>query len=283
MPNFQLDSELLDVLTLDGESDTPTPPDDEIWYNYFGLQDSVITTEYIRVSAADPDLAQKAFPRADGVYAESFQYRATRIKLKGYVKGTDRVDLETNMDAMRQALTKASATMKLLWAGVDRYYDQCYPVPINTIFDGREHFHLTFCPFEVEFISLHPYARPIDRDIYDAPYALTASPTNFIFTNNGTAPSDPIIYLTVTTAGTLSAIEIENTLTGESLTLSDTFSDGDQIILNGEDKTITINGVQGDYMGVFPRLVAGNQMYAFSFTGAGYSLSLSEQHFSRFF
>lgn len=283
MPSFTLDSELLDVLTLDGESETPTPPDDEIWYNFFGLQNASIITEYVKISAADPELVERAFPRADGVYAESFQYRRTSLKIKGTVRGTDREDLETNMDLMRKALTKAGATMRLLWAGQARYYDECYPVSINSIFEGREHFHLTFCPFEVEFISLHPYGRLNDRETFDAPFAITASPTNYIFENVGTAPSDPLIYITVTTAGTLSAIEVENSLTGEVLTLSESFMNGDQIIIDGEEKTVMLNGSPMDYTGVFPRLLAGTQMYSLTFTGSGYSLSLSEQHYSRYF
>lgn len=282
MSDFRLDIERLDILPLDGEPATLAVPADEIWYNYFGLQNADILTEFLKVSAPDLDLVQRGFPRADGVYQETAYYRVNRIKLSGTIQADNRTALETAMDEMRLALSEFGGTLRMSWGGVVRYYDDCYATNLNALFDARDHYHIDWCPWSVEFVSQQPFARAGDRTILDAPYAITLSPTVFSINNAGTATTDPIITLTVVTAGTLSSITLENTTNGDLITITDSFSDGDTIQIDGEQKTVKINSVASDYSGVIPRAVAGDNLLNVTMVGAGYSISFSEQHYSRY-
>jgi len=283
MPDdFRLDIERLDMLPLDGEPETPPVPTDEIWYNYFGLLNENICTQFVKISAPDLEHTQRGYPRANGLYAETAQWRNNHIKIAGTIQAADRAALETLMDTMKLALSKFGATMRISWAGVTRYYDDCYPVNINAIFDGRDHYHIDWCPFEIEFVSQQPFARAGDRTILDAPYAITTSPTVFVINNAGTATTDPIITLTVVTAGTLSSLTITNGANDDTITIADSFSDGDIIEINGEEKTVKINSVESDYTGVIPRAIAGNNSLSVAMVGAGYSISFSEQHYARY-
>lgn len=281
--DFTLDSEMLDVLTLDGESEAVSTPTDEIWYNYFGLQNANILTEFVKVSAPNLDLASRAFPRADGMYAETYNYRQNRIKLQGTLQSTSRTALEALMDSMRKALgATGGKILRISFAGQARYFDNCWPTNIEGIFDGRDHYHIDWCPFSIEFTSLHPYGRDLDRTILDAPYAITSSPTNFILANAGTAPTEPVITLSVVTAGTLSAVNLENQENGDSITVTRAFSDGDTLEIDSENKTVKVNGVAVEYSGVIPKVVAGDNILVVTLTGSGYSVSFSEQHYSRY-
>lgn len=283
MPNdFRLDAAQLDILRLDGDPEALPTPTDDFWYNYFGLQNDNILTETIRVSAPALDLTQRAFPRADGVYAEAAYRRQNRITVSGIVKSTSRTLLETLMDTMRKALAEYGATMRITWAGVARYYDDCYPVNLDGIFDGRQHYHVDWCPFEVSFTSQQPYARDQERTILDAPYAVTVSPTNFVIANGGTAPTDAIITIQVSTAGTLSVLVLTNTVTGETITIADSYSNNDTVTINGETKEVLVNGVAIDYTGVIPRIMPGNNIVTLTMTGSGFSLVFSAQHYNRY-
>lgn len=282
MSDFKLDASLLDVLELDGVSSTPTPPSDEIYYNLFGLQNANVVTQSLKVSSANYDLQDRQLPRADGEYAESAQYRKTSIKIKGFLKSDTRTNLETLMDTMRKYLRQGNATLKCQWAGATRYYDNCHPVGIDSLFDGRESFHITFCPFEIEFVSLQPYGRNSDRIVLDSPFAITASPTLFIANNAGTAPSNTLIFLTLVTVGTLSQIVIENVTNGDKMTISGSFSNGDLLTIDGENIVVSKNGVAIDYSGVIPVINPGDNTIKLTITGASYSLSLTEQHYSRY-
>jgi hypothetical protein len=173
--------------------------------------------------------------------------------------------------------------MRVLWAGQARFYDNCYPVGIEKLFDGRQAFHISFCPFEMEFESLQPYGRDSDRTVLDSPFAITVSPTSFILSNAGSAPTDTLTYITVVTAGTLSQIDWENVDNGDKITIAGTFNNGDLITIDGEQKSVQINGVAVDYAGVIPKVLAGNNTFKMTLTGSGFSLSLTEQHYSRYF
>lgn len=283
MPDlYQLDQALLDTQLLDGVSSSPTPPSDDTWYNYYGLNNSTVNLVDLVISAPDYELTERAFPRADGAYAETAYYRRTTIKIKGVIRTTSRTLLETEMDAMKKALGIDNGTLKLTWKGVTRYYDNCYPVGINTIFDGREAFHVSFVPFEMTFVSLQPYGRDDNRTVLDSPYPITASPTSFIANNLGSAVSDALIFLNLNTVGTASQIVILNTANGDQITIAGSFSNGDLLTIDGEQKTVQKNGVAIDYTGVIPRLKPGNNTLQVTVTGSGYSISFTEQHYSRY-
>ena len=80
MSVYQLDSARLDTALWDGLS--PSPPSgstDEIVFNNYGFQNSNIRTRFVKVSAPILDLQKRAYPRAQGGYAETAYWRETHI------------------------------------------------------------------------------------------------------------------------------------------------------------------------------------------------------------
>ena len=283
MSVYQLDSARLDTALWDGLS--PSPPSgstDEIVFNNYGFQNANIRTRFVKVSAPILDLQKRAYPRAQGGYAETAYWRETHIVLRGTVKGSSRTDMETRMDAMRQNLSVFGGVLKIPWAGSYRYYE-CYAIGLDRMFQERDHFHMTMCPFEVELVALQPFGRDQIRTTADVPTSITASPTVMGFTNAGTAEADSIVYLTLVTAGTVSQITWENTTNGDRLIISASFTNGDQIVIDGENKRVTKNGVDIDYTGILPKIIAGLNAFKITLTGSGYSISVTEVHYSRYF
>jgi hypothetical protein len=283
MSVYQLDAARLDAVLLDGASvSAVVGSTDEITFNSYGLQNANILTRFVKVSAPILDLQKRAYPRAQGAYAETAYWRETHLILRGTIKGSSRTDMESRMDTLRQNLSVFGGILKIPWAGVSRYYE-CYAIGLDRIFQERDHYHMTMCPFEVELVALQPFGRSGIRTVTDVPTPVAASPTTMEFVNAGTSEADSLAYLTVITAGTLSQIIWENTTNGDRLVVAGTFMNGDQIVIDGENRRVTKNGTEIDYTGVLPKINAGSNAFQITLTGSGYSISVSELHYSRYY
>ena len=282
MSVYQLDSARLDTVLLDGISSTSPASTDEITFNNYGLQNSSILTRFVKLSAPILDLQKRAYPRAQGAYAEAAYWRETHIVLRGTIKGSSRTDMETRMDTLRKNLAVFGGVLKIPWAGSSRYYE-CHAIGLDRMFQERDHYHMTMCPFEIELVALQPFGRSGGRTVTDVPTPVTVSPTTMEFVNAGTAEADSLGYITVVTAGTLSQVMWENTSNGDKITIASAFSNGDQIVIDGENRRVTKNGTEIDYTGVLPKIIAGSNVFKITLTGSGFSLSVTELHYSRYF
>ncbi len=282
MSVYQFDSARLDIVTLDGASATSPASTDEITFNNYGLQNTSILTRFVKLSAPILDLQKRAYPRAQGAYAETAYWRETHLVLRGTIKGSSRTDMESRMDTLRKNLAVFGGILKIPWAGTSRYYE-CYAIGLDRIFQERDHYHMTMCPYEVELIALQPFGRSGGRTVTDVPTPIAVSPTTMEFVNAGTAEADSLAYLTVVTAGTLSQIVWENTMNGDKVTIPSSFSNGDQIVIDGENRRVTKNGIEIDYTGVLPKIAAGSNAFKITLTGSGFSISVTELHYSRFY
>lgn len=282
MSVYQFDSARLDTVTLDGASATSPASTDEITFNNYGLQNTSILTRFVKLSAPILDLQKRAYPRAQGAYAETAYWRETHLVLRGTIKGSSRTDMESRMDTLRKNLAVFGGILKIPWAGTSRYYE-CYAIGLDRIFQERDHYHMTMCPYEIELIALQPFGRSGGRTVTDVPTPIAVSPTTMEFVNAGTAEADSLAYLTVVTAGTLSQIVWENTTNGDKMTIPSSFSNGDQIVIDGENRRVTKNGVEIDYTGVLPKIISGSNAFKITLTGSGFSISATELHYSRFY
>ena len=282
MADFRLDIAQLDTLTIDGAPAASITPSDAIYYNNFGLQNANIITQYVRVSPAQLALSERGFPRADGEYAETAYYRRTIIEIAGAVVGDTQQIMETEMDLLAKAFATKGGTFMNTFAGAARFYDSCYPINIEQLFGARDHYHVTWCPFTIQLVCMQPYSRSGSRLASNLDN-MTVSPTVYTLTNNGDAPTSPIITMNIATAGSLSQLVLTNIQTGESIAITATFHDGDAINIDGEQKIVQLNGANVDYTGVIPSLSAGANQISITAVGAGYTVTFSEQHFFRFF
>lgn len=256
---------------------------DDVTFNDYGLLNSDVFVQDIVYSGATRDLVSRAYPRAHGEYAETVNFRRTSIALKGALRKTTQTLLETEMDTMRKNFAVENGVLKVPWKGGSRYFD-CYAAGLETLFAGRKGYHVTHVPWEIELICLHPFARDNSRETY-AGASSTSSSTTYEPSNSGNAPTEMIVDITLTVAGTVSELSVENTTTGEKMTISGSFSDGDLITINTEDRTVLKNSTTAlDYTGVFPTANAGtNSLTVTIETGSGQTLSLNERHYARYY
>lgn len=280
--SYQLDSFQLDTLTLDGiPSAAPPGPADEFSYAGFGLQNSQVITQKVTVSPPSNAMVERAFPRHDGEYPETSYSRRTVIQVTGSISAPTREQMEALMDQLAQAMATRGGTFKRTTAGAARYYDQCYPLSLENLFAKRDHYHATWCPFEATLVCVTPFARSERRSYTDIPFPATAPATIYSVLNSGTAKTFPQWTMTVISETGMSSLSIANASTGEGITITAAFNAGDSISVDGEAKTVTLNGSAVDYEGVIPSAIPGYNDFTLSISGAAFEVSVSERHYDR--
>lgn len=280
----RLDTALFDEALFDVESSDDAVPVDtsDFKIDSYALQDLTVTLSRLTYSAPVYEAITRGFPRADGAYLEAGQFRRTSLMLKGSLRKDTQALLEAEMDLMRQAFAQGTV-FKGTWAGEARYWT-VYPASIDKLFAGRDGHHITWCPWEIELVCLHPYGRSAGRDSYSGIPATTT--TTYQIDNGGTAPSQSIIDLIVATPGTLSKFSWQNQTTGETITIDNggAYSAGDTLSINTETGSVMKNGTAIDYTGILPRMASGSNTCIFTpITGSGFVVTVSERHYKRYY
>lgn len=127
----------------------------------------------------------------------------------------------------------------------------------------REHYNITFCKAKIVFTCLEPFFYAASKQSYTFP-GKVATFTEEV-TNNGSAESLPIFYhiFGATTAVTAVAI----TAFGKTMTVTNSFSANDILIIDSENKKVTKNGTEIDYSGSFPIFPTGSNPFTVTYTG----------------
>lgn len=283
----RLDTFLFDEARFDTEvSSSPVPVDASLFkigdYPLLG-DDIAVNVNRFNYSAPQLEVGIRGYPRSDGGYVESQQFRQTRLFLKGSLRKSTAVALEQEMDLMRKAFARETLFMAY-WAGERRFWD-VVPTGIANLFENRQGSDITWTPWEIELVCTHPYARSSGKETFAGTPA-TAAETTYEITNNGTAPTESIIDIVITTAGTMEEFSWENETNGEIITIDNgaAFSNGDTITINTETKVVTKNGTAIDYTGLLPRLDPGENTCTLTIlTGSGQTMTVNERHYRRYY
>ncbi len=286
MPNLtvsRLDVSQLDAFLLDSQVLSPPGPpgsNDTIQFNGYGLQNANITVQQIIYSAPVRDLGERAYPRANGEYMEVDYWRKTIISMHGMLRDVSQTALEQRMDALRQNLSVPNGILQITFAGVTRIWN-AYAV-IERIFRKREHFHINVCPWEADFVCIQPFGRASGKTSINPPSAAVASPTVYQMTNEGSASSELYATFVLSVVGAVTSLTWTNLTTGEAITISGAFVNGDTLVIDGETRTVKLNGVSTDYTGIFPTLTPGGNSLQLTTNGGGFSIIFSAGFYFRY-
>lgn len=212
------------------------------------------------------DLNTLEVTREDGAKLISATYKPKTITIEGIIKGTSQSDLETNIDIFKKYISGTDLTLDIEYAGGTRRYN----VAVSSVTITRDFFHLTFAPYSLEMIVLDlPFGRDTSLTETFSAVALTNSIEYLTANFLGSAKPRPKFNLVIDTAGTLEEIQLKNNTTNKEiiLTLTSGFSNGDQIEIDCDEKTVKRNTTDFEYTGVFPEADLGKNVYQLSFIG----------------
>jgi phage-related protein len=207
-------------------------------------------------SAPERDVSVLQLAREDGAVFISEKYGSKTIIVSGKLTATSRENLENAIDNFKSLFADEEKNLDISWNDTTRRY---VATCISHNFD-RDYFHDLFVPWTAQFLV----SSGIGKDTTETE-ALDGVSANPKYTGSvsfsGSAKPLPSIKLTFgTNWSNAYGIKFENTDKEEEIIVnySDGFSDGDELIIDCENKTVTINDEEIPFYRVFPTFDIGS-------------------------
>lgn len=240
---------------------------DILEFEGYSFQTAEVISKDIKVdSTPSRDLVTFNTPRDHGGGFIGDYFRARRVRVSGHVKASTAAALQTTLDTMKRSLSLGEGNLYYKPVGGEvRVIKATWSNP-EQIFERREYFNITICPFDVEFLALEPFFHDLDYTSQT-----NEAVSNLAYNNNienlGTFQSRAVIVIILTSATAVTGINFENTTNGQAISVNAAFATGDILTIDGEARSVTLNGVEVDYDGIFPNVEYGANNYTITTTG----------------
>lgn len=193
---------------------------------------------------------------ADGSSIPSINSPSKPIALAGAIKGSSQADLDSRIDTFKGYFRGKDKNLDITYGSGTRRYIATAGKPL--IQRSQKAF---IARFQVPIVCTNPYGLDTSTtDLWTAKNNFTANTFTETPTVGGTAPHQlPIITITVDAlTGAGDYIQISNDNNGQELMIyGQGITAGDVIVINCEQRTVTIDGVDVDYYGTFLELEPG--------------------------
>lgn len=267
---FRLNTTRLNTLAVDfGSADQ-----DEFVFNGYSLQsDDIISSIMLDDSAPLREFETRPVQRADGEFAVGDYWRQKTVRLSGFIQKTTNALLEAEIDLMKKACAVSESNLDIKKAGTIRRYVGTL-INGQFMFQNRRGFHITTCPFELEFSCLIPFGQSVNYQSITFE-SQTSLDLDEQVENTGTTKALPIVVLNFGSASGVTAVSFTNNTTGESISITESVSAGDYLRFDSEMREVTINGTLVDYDGAFPDLSTGSNSITVAITGTSATYDLT--------
>lgn len=189
-------------------------------------------------------------------------YPSRQVTIKGYIKGSSIADTDSKVDAFKAYFNKKEGNLDIGYnSGTRRYIATVQGIDIDP--DNG----LTVREFTVVFICSIPFGQNTSASTFGTVSGNTAATTNVTGTLAGTAPYQlPVITITVTAVtGGDGYVVLTNHANGQGITLiGNTLVNGDVIVIDVQNRKVTLNGIEIDYLGSFPEVAPGSAQFDYA-------------------
>lgn len=211
--------------------------------------------------------------RANKSILTSAEYSNKEVTVRFHLKGCDRGETETVMEELKSFLRSINQPLIVRQAEKDITYNDATLNEIN--FEWFSNKILLTLVFTV--------ADPIgyeDDNTALLNTTITTSTSSNPIENTGSFDAEPIVNLTITTVtgATDQSLSIKNEETGQGITLTRTWSNGDTVEIDSLNKLVTINGTNSDFSGQFPVFPPGSGSLGYTDTFTTRSVDLSAEY-----
>lgn len=244
----------------------------DITFGSFSLQDSVYLTSDVSYRTIPArDIVLENIVRKPGKKVISQEFIERRIKLAGWILGSDSSDLITRIDNLHSNVTrKTSGTLT-----IDENREIEAFVASVTI--AEPHYTQSAVPFEIEFLGAEPFWKGSQQTVSLTVTSGTSQPNtqSVTITISGTVFAEPSITYNApgsTGSTTTSGIIIEYAPTGEKVTWSGqsnaTLAYGNFVKFDYANQMILEGSTEIDPFGMFSRWEPGSTNFIVTFSGS---------------
>lgn len=203
--------------------------------------------------------------RRPGIIIPATEHDSVAIKMSGTIYGTTPTTARTAWDAFLQALNESEKDLYL--------YDDRF---LRVYLDSQNHEYvaaLRAIKFDLSFTAQSPFSFYAQK--YRSQQSISASPTSFTVTNNGSAYSKPKITF-VAGGSDIVSCTIENLTTGQTWSFTGTVVAGNSLIVDFDLVTLTNNGVDSiaSSVGDYPQFRLNPGANSLKFTGTNCTIKV---------
>lgn len=184
--------------------------------------------------------------RRDGGVLTSIKHRPKRIAIEGYIVAPTRTSYEEALDTLKFLTSAPERSLTLIQGGTERKYKATKENIIIEHIEGGKGM------INISFVCLHPYGSEAMLTTDESTATVTPFGITHIF--QGTAYIRPVFAITLNslTGGTTKHVGIGNSLTGQQVQVTRTWTAGDVVTFNLDLHKVYVNNTLSDYAGVFP-------------------------------
>lgn len=226
------------------------------------LTDANIVTQFARHESS-PERTINTLPiaRRDGSVFVMSRFGEKIVRLQGVIVGSSAADLESRLDAFKELVSREQKELAIFSAGVKRVYVATAKEPTFE----RDHFHITFIPYTIEFVVASGEGLDAATTSALASQSLsTTSPATTSFEMLGTKAARPVITIEGGNWPTdVRGLSLEDTDTGEKIIVNNNVAWGTNSIIeidcDTKQVTQTISGIEStlDFLGTIPGFRVG--------------------------
>ena len=206
-----------------------------------------------------PDVVAQLLAKADadGSTIPAINYPSKKVRIAGSIHGSTQANLDDRIDTFKGYFNGKNKNLDITYGSGTRRYIATK----NSVSITRSQKALVAL-FEVEFICTNPFGVDTSTsNLWAAKTGFTAATfTEAAIAIGGTAPYQlPVFTITVNSlTGTGDYVLISNDNNGQELMVyGQGIVNGDVIVIDCAERTVTINGEEVDYYGTFLELEPG--------------------------
>ena len=206
--------------------------------------------------------------------ANEWQYK--EIEIKGRVFGTSPSDMRNYLDTLQQNFAVPSLTL-----AIDT--DRSYTATLESLDIPTQHFNNSMIQYDAKFIATDPFAY---AGLVTASGTVVSGTVTYSgsITVSGTVFAEPLLTINPTGANSgnsgINALKYTHVPTGETMTVSGTFSYSSPLVIDFNNFLVTNSGVSSDFTGIFSRFEPGVTPYTITVSSGihnGFNYSWSYQ------
>lgn len=231
-----------------------------ITFDNVGLSSGQFFTEGIKHESSAPrEMYMYTLARERGSVMVDSRIQSKEITIYGRIKADNQQALEQAIDSFKELLSREDKTLDIEYAtGTRRYRAYATQPKIN-----REFFHVSYAPFEATFIVPVGVGEDINATVSSIDNITLATKTGTLTVGGSTFPT-PKIQLSIDSAVAATAVSFQ--CNGDKITLTKTLAASDVIVFDTENKKVTVNGSEQEYVGMFPKFAVGDNAWQIDVT-----------------